>query len=62
MRGLAYRLLISWPASFFVAGTVLAMPWAIAPWRRDTYHWTEVPPTLEDVFIQLMGAAQDNFQ
>ena len=30
MRGLAYRLLISWPASFFVAGTVLAMPWAIA--------------------------------
>jgi hypothetical protein len=30
MRGLAYRLLVSWPASFFVAGTVLAMPWAIA--------------------------------
>jgi len=30
MRGLAYRLLVSWPASFFVAGTVLALPWAVA--------------------------------
>ncbi len=41
MRPLAYRLLISWPASFFAAGTLLALPWAIllalgfhpwAPW------------------------------
>ncbi|AKU96233.1 putative phosphoesterase [Labilithrix luteola] len=30
MRPLPYRLLISWPASFFVAGTLLALPWAIA--------------------------------
>src|ERR1700691_3324352 len=30
MRPLAYRLLVSWPASFFVAGTLLALPWAIA--------------------------------
>lgn len=29
MRPLPYRLLVSWPASFFVAGTLLAMPWAI---------------------------------
>ncbi|MCR5874674.1 ABC transporter ATP-binding protein [Phenylobacterium sp. J426] len=35
---------------------------AIAPWRREPYRWTEVPPTLEDVFIQLMGRSQDNFQ
>ena len=30
MRSLAYRLLVSWPASFFVAGTLLALPWALA--------------------------------
>ena len=30
MRPLAYRLLVSWPASFFVAGTLLALPWAVA--------------------------------
>ena len=29
MRPLAYRLLVSWPASFFVAGTLLAIPWAV---------------------------------
>lgn len=30
MRPLAYRLLVSWPASFFCAGTLLALPWALA--------------------------------
>jgi uncharacterized protein len=30
MRPLAYRLLVSWPAAFMVAGTLLALPWAIA--------------------------------
>ena len=30
MRPLPYRLLISWPGSFFWAGTLLAMPWAVA--------------------------------
>lgn len=30
MRPLAYRLLVSIPASFFAAGTLLAMPWAVA--------------------------------
>ena len=29
MRPLPYRVLVSWPASFFVAGTLLAIPWAI---------------------------------
>jgi ABC-2 type transport system ATP-binding protein len=38
-----------------------ALEAAIAPWRREPYRWTEVEPTLEDVFIQLMGQAQDNF-
>jgi ABC-2 type transport system ATP-binding protein len=39
-----------------------ALEAALAPWRRAPYRWTEVEPTLEDVFIQLMGRAQDNFQ
>jgi len=41
MRPLVYRLLVSWPAAFFAAGTLLALPWALlsaaglhpwAPW------------------------------
>ena len=31
-----------------------ALEAAIAPYRRDPYKWTEVQPTLEDVFIHLM--------
>jgi len=31
-----------------------ALERSITPLRRDPYHWTEVPPTLEDVFIHLM--------
>ena len=49
-------------AALHVSGTDrAALEAAIAPWRREPYRWTEVPPTLEDVFIQLMGQAQDNF-
>jgi predicted MPP superfamily phosphohydrolase len=29
MRSLPYRLLVSWPAAFFIGGTLLAWPWAI---------------------------------
>jgi uncharacterized protein len=29
MRPLVYRILVSWPAAFFSAGTLLAMPWAV---------------------------------
>ncbi|HEY5147260.1 MAG TPA: metallophosphoesterase [Polyangiaceae bacterium] len=29
MRSLVYRLLVSWPAAFFAAGTLLALPWAL---------------------------------
>ena len=28
---------------------------AIAPYRREPYRWSEVEPTLEDVFIRLMS-------
>jgi ABC-2 type transport system ATP-binding protein len=38
-----------------------ALEAAIAPWRKPPYRWSEVEPTLEDVFIQLMGQAEDNF-
>lgn len=31
-----------------------ALEKAIEPFRHDPYRWTEVPPTLEDVFIHLM--------
>lgn len=34
---------------------------AIAPYRRPPFTWTEVSPTLEDVFIRLMSASRDNF-
>ena len=34
---------------------------AIAPWRADlSIKWEEAEPTLEDIFIHLMGKARDN--
>jgi ABC-2 type transport system ATP-binding protein len=38
-----------------------ALEAAIAPWRKPPLTWTETEPTLEDVFIHLMGRAEDNF-
>jgi ABC-2 type transport system ATP-binding protein len=50
-------------ASLHVSGTDrAALEAAIAPYRRDPFRWSEVEPTLEDVFIQLMEGSQDNFQ
>nr|MEA2797264.1 type transport system ATP-binding protein [Phenylobacterium sp.] len=49
-------------AAVHVSGTDRrALEAAIAPWRKPPYRWTEVEPTLEDVFIKLMGQAEDNF-
>jgi ABC-2 type transport system ATP-binding protein len=49
-------------AAVHVSGTDRrALEAAIAPWRKPPYRWTEVGPTLEDVFIKLMGQAEDNF-
>jgi ABC-2 type transport system ATP-binding protein len=43
-----------------VCGTDLAaLRAAVAPWR-DQFVWTQVPPTLEDIFIDLMRHAPDN--
>jgi ABC-2 type transport system ATP-binding protein len=50
--------------SLHVSGrTPAALEAAIAPYRDDpTYHWSRSSPSLEDVFIDLMGRAKDNFQ
>jgi ABC-2 type transport system ATP-binding protein len=47
--------------SIHVCGTDrAALEAAIAPYRREPYHWREVEASLEDVFIQLMDGAEDN--
>jgi ABC-2 type transport system ATP-binding protein len=38
-----------------------ALEAAIVPFRREPFHWREVAPSLEDVFIRLMDQAPDNF-
>ncbi|ATQ41274.1 ABC transporter ATP-binding protein [Caulobacter mirabilis] len=38
-----------------------ALEAAIKPYRRPPWRWEEVEPTLEDVFIHLMGQSKDNF-
>ncbi|HXG80470.1 MAG TPA: ABC transporter ATP-binding protein, partial [Sphingomicrobium sp.] len=32
----------------------------IAPYRREPYRWTEVEPTLEDVFIRLLHGQNEH--
>ena len=39
-----------------------ALDAALKPWMREPYRWTQVEPTLEDVFIKLMKQSQDNFR
>jgi ABC-2 type transport system ATP-binding protein len=49
-------------ATVHVSGTDRkALEAALAPWRKAPYRWVETTPTLEDVFIKLMGQAQDNY-
>ena len=49
-------------AALHVSGTDRAkLEAAIAPWRPEPWRWTEVGANLEDVFIHLMGRAEDNF-
>jgi ABC-2 type transport system ATP-binding protein len=37
-----------------------ALEAAIAPYRRPPYRWAETRPTLEDVFIHMMGTSGAN--
>ncbi|MGC1847994.1 MAG: ABC transporter ATP-binding protein, partial [Pseudolabrys sp.] len=40
-----------------------ALEAAIAPYRKQkNFNWERSEPSLEDVFIDLMGRARDNFQ
>jgi ABC-2 type transport system ATP-binding protein len=40
-----------------------ALESSIAPWRdKPDQHWQKGAPSLEDVFIELMGRSRDNFQ
>jgi ABC-2 type transport system ATP-binding protein len=40
-----------------------ALEAVIAPWRdKPGLHWQKGAPSLEDVFIELMGRSKDNFQ
>jgi ABC-2 type transport system ATP-binding protein len=48
-------------ASVHVSGTDrAALEKAIEPYRKDPFKWREVSPSLEDVFIQLMGTKGDD--
>ena len=47
--------------SVHVAGTDrAALEAALTPYRKAPYRWAEVTPSLEDVFIQLMGSGRDD--
>jgi ABC-2 type transport system ATP-binding protein len=48
-------------AAVHVSGTNrVALEDAIAPYRKEPFSWHEVSPSLEDVFIQLMGEKKDD--
>ena len=50
-------------ASLHVSGVErTALEAALAPYRHPPLTWSEVEPTLEDVFIRLMEGSKDNFQ
>jgi ABC-2 type transport system ATP-binding protein len=49
--------------SLHVSGTDrAALETALAPYRRAPFKWTQVEPSLEDVFIRLMETSEDNFK
>jgi predicted MPP superfamily phosphohydrolase len=70
MRGTLFRLLLSWPAAFFLAGTLFALPWALvravgfdlpAPWLPYVFGALGLLQSLttreEEVDVVLGGAA-----
>ncbi|MEO6951151.1 MAG: metallophosphoesterase [Polyangia bacterium] len=70
MRGVAFRIVVSWPAAFMVAGTLLSLPWGIlvamrfhpwAPWLPYALALVGMTQSLstrhEEVDLVLGGAA-----
>jgi len=57
-------LVAAFGSALHVSGTdEAALAAAIAPWRADpALRWTPARPSLEDVFIQTMRGAADNFR
>jgi ABC-2 type transport system ATP-binding protein len=52
-------MVASFGAALHVSGTDrTGLEKAIEPFRRDPWHWIEVQPSLEDVFIHLMRSAE----
>lgn len=39
-----------------------ALEQAVAPFRREPFHWQKIEPGLEDAFIGLMQTSEDNFK
>jgi ABC-2 type transport system ATP-binding protein len=55
-RSPGVRMATPFGQGLHVSGTDRALiEAAVAPYRREPYRWTETRPTLEDVFIHLMG-------
>lgn len=49
--------------SLHVSGTDrAALEAALKPYRRAPFKWTQVEPSLEDVFIRLMETSEDNYK
>jgi uncharacterized protein len=60
MRSLPYRLLVSWPGSFFWAGTLMSLPWALVRAAGFTPWGVWVPYALAAVgLVQSMRARQE---
>jgi uncharacterized protein len=51
LRGVAYRALVSVPAAFFAAGTLLALPWALVAAFGFTPHGAFIPYVLAAIGI-----------
>ena len=57
------KMVAPFGASLHVSGVDrAALEAALAPYRQPPLIWSEVEPTLEDVFIRLMEGSKDNFQ
>jgi hypothetical protein len=60
MRPLLYRLLVSWPGSFFWAGTLLALPWAVARAAGFSPWGVFIPYALSAIgFIQSLRTREE---